>query len=72
MPTRFGYDSYYLGGGVAGNYGDHLVYGVEAVFEGGRGLSNSFTPGAGGSVVPVGQTRDDIAAGCWTCGWIMH
>ena len=61
--TRFGYDSFYIGGGVAGSYGDHLVYGVEGVYEGGRGLSNSFRPATGGSITPINQTREDVAAG---------
>lgn len=40
--TRFGYDSYYIGGGVRGPIGDHWLYGLEAVYEGGEGLSDPF------------------------------
>lgn len=37
--TRFNYDSHYIGIGAAGNIGNHIVYGVEAAYEGGQGLS---------------------------------
>jgi hypothetical protein len=41
MPgVTFGYDSYYIGGGISGPIGDHLVYGLEAAYEGGRGYTN--------------------------------
>jgi hypothetical protein len=59
--TRFEYDSFYLGAGSTGTLGDRLVYGVELVYEGGRGLSNSFT-NQGGSLVPTDQTKEDITA----------
>jgi hypothetical protein len=59
--TRFGYDSYYLGAGSTGTLGDRLVYGVELVYEGGKGLSNSFTA-EGGSLARVDQSKEDITA----------
>jgi hypothetical protein len=40
--TRFAYDSYYIGLGSTGALSDRLLYGVELVYEGGEGLSNSF------------------------------
>jgi hypothetical protein len=59
ITTRFHYDSYYLGAGSKGSIGDHLLYGVELVHEGGRGLSNSFSESTGGQVT---QTQDTINA----------
>ena len=59
LRTRFDYNSHYLGVGASGNIGDALLYGVEAVYEGGDTLSNSFDPAPGD---PVRQTRDDIHA----------
>ena len=61
ITTKFDYNSYYIGIGANGSIGDHLVYGVEAVYEGGRSLSNSFTSG-GVFPIPVDQVRDDIEA----------
>jgi hypothetical protein len=57
--TRYDYNSYYLGLGSTGAIGDHLVYGLECVYEGGRTLSNSFNE-ADASAVP--QTHDTIQA----------
>lgn len=59
--TRFGYDSYYVGIGSNGSIGDRLVYGVEAVYEGGRALSNSFDP-SDPNLAQVEQTYEDIDA----------
>lgn len=61
ITTHFDYDSYYLGTGSAGTIGDKLAYGVEVVYEGGMGLSNSFTSSFAG-LSPVHQTRDPIRA----------
>jgi len=60
--TKFDYNSYYIGIGANGSFGDHLVYGVEAVYEGGRSLSNSFTSAGGSFPSPVEQVHDDIEA----------
>ena len=60
--TEFDYDSYYLAIGASGPIGDRLLYAVEAVYEGGRNLSNSFQSGGGPFIEPVPQTRDDISA----------
>jgi len=57
--TRFEYYSYYLGIGSTGNIGDRLLYGLEAVYEGGSTLSNSFEPD---TFFPTGQTKDRIEA----------
>lgn len=61
ITTHFDYNSFYLGAGSTGNLGDRIRYGVEAAWETGNTLSNSFVP-AGGSLVPIIQTRDDINA----------
>jgi len=61
ITTHFNYDSYYLGTGSSGTLGDKLVYGVEVAYEGGMGLSNSFTTSSLG-ISPVPQTRDPIRA----------
>lgn len=58
--TEFEYNSYYLGVGANGAIGDRLVYAAELVYEGGRGLSNSFNPGSG---QPVEQEEEEISAG---------
>lgn len=60
--TRFDYDSYYLGVGSSGPIGNRLLYGVEAVYEGGTSLSNSFTAGGGPFIIPIEQTRDQVQA----------
>jgi hypothetical protein len=59
ITTRFGYDSYYLGIGSTGSLSDRVVYGVEAVYEGGEGLSNSFS---NKTFTPVPQTEEAIHA----------
>jgi hypothetical protein len=56
--TRFQYDSNYLGVGSTGTLGDHLAYGLEAVYETGSTLSNSFDD----SLAPVKQTKNAIQA----------
>lgn len=61
LPTKFSYNSYYVGIGSTGNFGNHLVYGAEMVYEGGHTLSNSFTT-ANFGVTPIPQTRDAIQA----------
>jgi hypothetical protein len=43
IPTKFDYNSWYIGFGSNGQITDRLIYGVEAVYEGGDGQSNSFT-----------------------------
>lgn len=58
--TNFDYNSYYIGAGSKGSFGDRLTYGLEVVFEGGRNLSNSFDSTA---LTPVPQEKTDIAAG---------
>lgn len=60
-PTSYEYDSYYIGLGSRGNFGDHWLYGLEFAYEGGTTLSNSFAVGPGG-VVAVTQTKDPIHA----------
>lgn len=62
VPTDFHYDSYYIGVGSTGSVGNRLLYGVEAVYEGGKTLSNSFEIPEGGPITPVNQTEDDIHA----------
>jgi hypothetical protein len=37
--TRFNYDSHYLGAGATGNLGNNVLYGFEAVYQGGEGLA---------------------------------
>jgi hypothetical protein len=59
VSTRFGYNSFYLGVGVSGSITDNLLYGVEAVYEGGNTLSNSFDPT---TLAQVAQERDRISA----------
>jgi hypothetical protein len=60
--TRFDYNSYYIGWGSTGSLTDHLVYGLEMVYEGGDTLSNSFAL-SGLSLLPIKQRRDNIQAG---------
>jgi hypothetical protein len=59
--TRFHYDSYYAGTGSTGTIGDRLSYGLEAVYEGGRGLSNSYSTD-GGAFHQVLQDNEEINA----------
>ncbi len=61
VETTFDYNSYYIGIGSTGPIGDQFVYGVEAAFEGGTTLSNSFDPNGSG-LVPLPQTKDNIHA----------
>ena len=61
VTTEFDYDSYYIGGGVNGSFTDRLAYGVEVVYEGGRGLSNSFTT-VNGVLQQQPQTHERIEA----------
>jgi hypothetical protein len=58
--TRYGYDSYYIGIGAAGNFGQNILYGIEAAYEGGDSLTNTFDPTNPG--VPLPQTNEDIEA----------
>ena len=57
--TKFQYYSYYLGLGSSGTLTDKLIYGLEAVYEGGSTLSNSFSET---TFFPVDQTTDQISA----------
>jgi hypothetical protein len=59
IPTRYRYNSYYIGVGSTGPISDHFAYGTELCFEGGRTFSNSFDTV---SLQPVGQTVDPIEA----------
>lgn len=59
--THFEYNSWYVGVGSNGGLTDRLLYGVEAVLEGGRGLSNSFEI-APPFIVGVPQEEDRILA----------
>ena len=59
VSTRFDYDSWYVGCGSSGNFGDQWLYRMELVYEGGSGLSNSFDPASG---LQVPQTDEDISA----------
>jgi hypothetical protein len=62
IPTRFSYNSHYIGIGSTGALTDRLSYGVEGVYEGGNGLSNSYFTSAQGFNSPATQTRDPIQA----------
>ncbi len=57
--TRFGYDSFYIGIGSNGSLSNNVTYGVELVYQGGQGLSNSFLAATG---TPIVQTTEDITA----------
>jgi hypothetical protein len=61
ISTNFHYDSYYIGLGAAGSFSDRWLYSVEAVMQGGRTLSNSFTFD-GPFLTPIEQQYDDILA----------
>jgi hypothetical protein len=61
VDTSYEYNSYYVGVGSAGAIGGRLRYGVEAAYEFGDTLSNSFDL-QGFGIVPVEQTEDDISA----------
>jgi hypothetical protein len=58
--TRFHYETFYIGGGSKGSLTDRLTYSLEVVYEGGEGLSNSFTPTT--PPVQMGQTLEDVEA----------
>lgn len=60
--TEFKYDSHYFGLGATGSLSDRLLYAVEAVYQGGDTLSNSFTVDSAGNAIPTSQTRDSIHA----------
>jgi len=62
VDTRFRYDTFYIGAGSRGSITDNLLYGVEVVYQGGRGLSTSFTFD-GVTATEIDQTREDIHAG---------
>lgn len=57
--TKFDYYSYYIGFGSSGALSDKLAYGVEAVYEGGSTLSNSFDRA---TFFPTTQQKDNISA----------
>jgi hypothetical protein len=57
--TKFDYNSYYLGVGSTGSLSDKLTYGVEAVYEGGSTLSNSFDTA---TFFPSAQQKDQISS----------
>jgi hypothetical protein len=61
IATKYDYNASYLGFGSTGSVGNNIVYGAEMAFEGGNTLSNSYEV-QGLAVVPVPQTRNDIAA----------
>jgi hypothetical protein len=61
ITTHFGYDSVYFGAGSTGALTDHLAYSGEFVYEGGQGLSNSFSS-TGGAISPIKQQYKDISA----------
>jgi hypothetical protein len=62
VTTKYDYDSYYLGAGSTGQITDKLRYGIEAAYEFGHTLSNSFQL-TGFSLEQVEQTRDPIISG---------
>lgn len=59
IDTRFQYYSYYFGLGSSGAITDRLAYGVEAVYESGTSLSNSFDTA---TFFPTDQTTEQIQA----------
>jgi len=60
VTTQYEYNSYYLGIGSSGPIGDRMLYGVEAVYEGGNALSNSVDVTTG--LTPIPQTHEQIQA----------
>lgn len=62
ITTNFEYNSWYLGIGSSGSITDRLSYGIEATYEGGTTLSNSFLI-SGPFLTPVAQQEDNISAG---------
>ena len=61
IPTRYNYNSNYLGIGSSGTLSDHLRYGAELVYETGDTLSESAVVN-GFVLSPVQQTRNNIRA----------
>ncbi len=59
--TRFDYETWYVGAGATGALSDQLLYSAEVVYEGGRGLHNSFIQ-EGGGLEPVPQFYNDVSA----------
>ncbi|HEX3357731.1 MAG TPA: hypothetical protein VHS31_12240 [Tepidisphaeraceae bacterium] len=62
ITTKFDYNSWYIGVGSSGPISDRLLYGLEAVYEGGRSISNSFTTEGGTLPTQIDQTHDVIEA----------
>ncbi len=62
LTTEFDYNSWYIGMGSTGPLSDRLLYGVEAAYEGGRSLSNSFTLVGSPLPVQIEQVHDTIQA----------
>jgi hypothetical protein len=61
VTSSFDYNSYYIGLGSTGALSDRVLYGVEAVYEGGKGLSDSVAfDTTTGTVLP--QTHEPIQA----------
>ncbi|MFG0247980.1 MAG: alginate export family protein, partial [Phycisphaeraceae bacterium JB051] len=56
--TEFDYESWYLGVGSKGSFSDQLLYNLEFVYQGGRGMSGTYTD----SFTTVNQTKEDISA----------
>jgi hypothetical protein len=61
IKTKFNYTSNYLGIGSTGAFSDQLAYGVEATYEGGKGLTTSAEP-SGAFLVPVNQVHEPVSA----------
>jgi hypothetical protein len=59
IPTRFNYDSSYIGVGSTGTLLPRLNYMAEFIYQYGQGLSSSLSPTG---VAPVAQTEEDIEA----------
>jgi hypothetical protein len=59
--TNYGYDSDYIGAGATGELGDHVHYGLEAAWEGGKTLSDSSAV-EGFELVQIPQTWNRIEA----------
>jgi len=59
--TRFDYNTWYAGFGSTGTLSDQLLYSAEMVYEGGRGLTNSFSS-TSGTIAPVPQNYADVSA----------
>lgn len=59
IPTRFDYDSSYVGIGARGSIRADLRYRAELVYEYGEGLSNSFDTATG---LAIPQTFEDVSA----------